>query len=50
MIIENTGIYNGLVSDYDRDGDFDIFCHPAHNAEELYMLENNVIDNDDNNQ
>lgn len=48
MIIDNEGIYNGQVSDYDRDGDMDIFCHPAHNAQKMFMLENKLNHNTDN--
>ena len=49
LIIEDIGIYNGMVSDFERDGDFDIYCHPAHNAEEIFILENKLINNGNKN-
>lgn len=40
VVIDENGIYNGQVSDFDKDGDYDIFCYPAHNSVKLYMLSN----------
>jgi hypothetical protein len=44
VVIENEGIYNGLVEDYDGDGDYDIFCYPSHDASEMYLFENKVVE------
>ena len=40
QVIAEGGIYNGRVVDYDGDGDMDIFRYPEHQAEALYLLEN----------
>jgi len=40
--IEDGGIYNGRVADFEGDGDFDIFRLPGHEAKEYYMLENKI--------
>lgn len=42
MVIEENGIYNGQVADYDKDGDFDIFRYPNHEATAYYLLENQL--------
>ncbi|MEM9527224.1 MAG: VCBS repeat-containing protein [Bacteroidota bacterium] len=39
-LIENEGIYNGRVADFEGDGDYDIFRYPNHEAEELFLIEN----------
>ena len=41
-IIEVDGIYNGRVADFEGDGDYDIFRYPNHEAEELFLIENQV--------
>ena len=46
LVIENEGIYNGQVSDYDNDGDMDIYRYSAHNATKLYMMENKLVNKD----
>lgn len=39
-IIDNEGIYNGRVADFEGDGDYDIFRYPNHEAKELFFIEN----------
>lgn len=39
-VIEQGGIYNGRVADFEGDGDYDIFRLPDHEAKQLYLLEN----------
>ena len=39
-IVDNEGIYNGRVADFEGDGDYDIFRYPNHEATDLYLLEN----------
>jgi hypothetical protein len=39
-VIEEGGIYNGRVADFEGDGDYDIFRLPEHQATDLYLLEN----------
>ena len=39
-IIENEGIYNGRVADFEGDGDYDLFRYPNHEATELFFVEN----------
>ncbi len=41
-MIENEGIYNGRVADFEGDGDMDIFRYPNHEATELFFMENQV--------
>ncbi len=38
--IEEGGIYNGRVADFEGDGDFDVFRLPGHEATNYYILEN----------
>ena len=38
--IEEGGIYNGRVADFEGDGDYDVFRLPGHEAKEYYLLEN----------
>jgi hypothetical protein len=40
QVIEEGGIYNGRVADFEGDGDYDIFRLPEHQATNLYLLEN----------
>jgi len=40
--IEDGGIYNGRVADFEGDGDFDVFRLPGHEAKDYYMLENKI--------
>lgn len=40
--LQNDGIYNGRVADFEGDGDFDIFRLPGHAAEEYFILENKI--------
>ena len=40
--IAGGGIYNGRVTDYDKDGDYDIFRYPDHESRELYIMINQV--------
>jgi hypothetical protein len=42
--IQDGGIYNGRVADFEGDGDFDIFRLPGHEAKDYYVLENKSID------
>ncbi len=42
MVIEEEGIYNGQVIDYDGDGDMDIFRYPNHEATDFFILENTI--------
>ncbi len=39
-VIENEGIYNGRVADFEGDGDFDLFRYPNHEATEVFLMEN----------
>ncbi len=39
-VIENEGIYNGRVADFEGDGDFDLFRYPNHEATDLFFMEN----------
>jgi hypothetical protein len=39
-VIEDEGIYNGRVADFEGDGDYDIFRYPNHEAKELFLLVN----------
>ena len=41
--IHSEGIYNGQVSDYDGDGDYDIFRYPTHDDTLFQVLINQVI-------
>jgi hypothetical protein len=41
-LIETGGIYNGCVTDFEGDGDYDIFRYPSHEATELFFIENQV--------
>lgn len=41
-VIENDGIYNGRVADFEGDGDYDLFRYPNHEAKELFFMENMV--------
>lgn len=41
--IEDGGIYNGRVADFEGDGDFDIFRLPGHEAKEYFLLENKIL-------
>ncbi|MEO0732586.1 MAG: VCBS repeat-containing protein [Bacteroidota bacterium] len=41
-LIDNEGIYNGRVADFEGDGDYDIFRYPNHEATELFFIENQV--------
>lgn len=41
--IEQGGIYNGRMADFEGDGDMDIFRLPGHEAKEVYLLKNQVI-------
>lgn len=40
--IEDGGIYNGRVADFEGDGDYDIFRLPGHEATEYFLLENEI--------
>jgi len=40
--INNEGIYNGRVADFEGDGDYDIFRLPGHEATDYYLLENEM--------
>jgi hypothetical protein len=40
--IHSDGIYNALVSDYDGDGDMDIFRYPTHNDTRFYLMINQI--------
>ena len=42
QVLEQDGIYNGRVADFEGDGDYDIFRLPEHQATSLYLLENQV--------
>ncbi len=42
LVIGSEGIYNGEATDYDNDGDVDIFRYPDHEATDFYILENNL--------
>lgn len=44
QVIEEGGIYNGRVADFEGDGDYDLFRLPNHEAKELYLLESKVYD------
>lgn len=41
-VIENEGIYNGRVADFEGDGDMDIFRYPDHEATDIFFMENQV--------
>jgi hypothetical protein len=41
-LIETGGIYNGCVTDFEGDGDYDLFRYPSHEATELFFIENQV--------
>jgi len=41
-VIENEGIYNGRVADFEGDGDMDIFRYPNHEATDLFFMENQM--------
>jgi hypothetical protein len=41
-VIENEGIYNGRVADFEGDGDMDIFRYPNHEATDLFFMENQI--------
>ncbi len=41
-IINNDGIYNGRVIDFEGDGDYDIFRLPDHEATQMFLLENKI--------
>lgn len=40
--LEEGGIYNGRVADFEGDADYDIFRLPGHEATEYFMLENQL--------
>lgn len=40
--IDNEGIYNGRVADFEGDGDYDLFRYPDHEATDLFWVENLV--------
>ena len=40
--LENGGIYNGRIADFEGDGDMDIFRLPGHEAKEYFLLKNNI--------
>lgn len=40
--IHSDGIYNALVSDYDGDGDYDIFRYPTHDVSDFYLMINQI--------
>ncbi|OAV44950.1 VCBS repeat-containing protein [Lewinella sp. 4G2] len=42
-VIDDEGIYNGRVADFEGDGDYDIFRYPNHEAKELFLLENETV-------
>lgn len=42
LVIEENGIYNGQVSDFEKDGDPDIFRYQTHDATKLYLLKNQL--------
>jgi hypothetical protein len=46
--IHSEGIYNAQVSDYDGDGDVDIFRYPTHNDTLFHVLVNQVVDEQPN--
>lgn len=41
-VIENEGIYNGRVVDFEGDGDMDIFRYPNHEATDLFFMQNQI--------
>ena len=41
-VVQTGGIYNGRVTDFDGDGDYDIFRYPNHESRDLYVLVNGV--------
>ncbi len=41
--IADGGIYNGRVTDFDGDGDMDIFRLPEHGAKDVFLLINNSV-------
>ena len=42
-VIRMDGIYNGQAADVDGDGDTDIICYPTHDANEVLVYMNEVI-------
>ena len=44
LVIEEKGIYNGQVADFDQDGDYDIFRYPTHDAIKYFLFKNRTID------
>ncbi len=44
FIIQENGIYNGQVADFEQDGDWDIFRYPSHDSVNVYLLKNQVIE------
>ena len=44
LVIEENGIYNGQVADFDQDGDYDIFRYPTHDAIKYFLFKNRTID------
>lgn len=42
VLLDEKGIYNGHVADYDGDGDYDIFRYYSHDGSEFYLMENKV--------
>lgn len=44
IVIEEDGIYNGQVSDFEKDGDMDIYRYQTHDAIKLYLLKNQLIE------
>lgn len=43
LVIEENGIYNGQVTDFEQDGDYDIFRYPAHDSSKFYLYKNMLI-------
>lgn len=44
VLLDENGIYNGQVEDYDGDGDYDIFRYYSHDGSEFYLMENKLRD------
>lgn len=42
--IEEGGIYNGRVADFEGDGDYDVFRLPGHEAKDYFLLENLIVE------
>lgn len=40
--IHSNGIYNALASDYDGDGDIDIFRYPTHDDKDFFLMVNQI--------